>query len=119
MSEAKRLWEQATPLPWQDIGYSTSGHGAVFGCDLADKDGTPITWAGIEGTEAAIRSHEDAALIVYAVNRLPDYEALRETVEAMWDSVENDPSSSLEKDLEWERRWSRVSDALRRLRGES
>ena len=48
--------------------------------------------------------------------RVREYEELRQVVAAMWDSVENDTGpSSLEKDMEWEHRWSQVSDLLRRL----
>ena len=56
MSEAKRLLEQATPLPWDRMP--------------VEQDYTSCEW-----------SSADEALIVYAVNRLPDYEAAVEALE--------------------------------------
>ena len=63
MTAAKELLDAATPLPWHQ---GTD--------DIDDADDFPIvstTWA----------TAEDAALIVYAVNRLPDYEAAVEALE--------------------------------------
>jgi hypothetical protein len=55
MTDAKRLIEQATPLPW--------------------KWETNIGWGPADSA--------DARLIEYAVNRLPDYDALREVTEGL------------------------------------
>ena len=58
MSGASELLEQATPLPWPNQRIS------------------------------GFFDHSDAALIVYAVNRLPDYEAAVEALERLVASVE-------------------------------
>lgn len=56
MSKATELLEQATPLPWTEIP--------------VEADYTECSW-----------KDADETLIVYAVNRLPDYEAAVEALE--------------------------------------
>ena len=108
MTDVKRLLAEATPLPWRRIERGGSG--------LADRIVGQDVLPGYP--ESVARADpENAALIVYAVGRLPDYEDLREMVEAMWDSVENSTGPSTpETDMEWEARWSRVSAVIDRLR---
>lgn len=65
MTRAKELLDAATPLPWAPI---TSPPDFI---DILGPDGEDVAFYPTEA---------DAALIVYAVNRLPDYEA---TVEAL------------------------------------
>lgn len=64
MTDVKRLLDEATPLPWGDpfdIHYGDYGW-YVPGSPLGETDDSE-------------RGRADATLAVYAVNRLPDYEA--------------------------------------------
>lgn len=67
MSRAKELLEQATPLPWR---VNQESFDRVYGAD----DDVAIT-------DDCCTSPSDAAFIVYAVNRLPAYEAAVEALE--------------------------------------
>ncbi len=76
MTDVKRLLAEATPLPWRH-GYRQFDE-----------------WERIEGPDKRqvadyLKNDGDAALLVYAVNRLPDYEA---AVDALveWDAAENE-----------------------------
>lgn len=74
MTDVKKLLAEATPLPWRDAGYDNR-HDDLYGCDLAAGSNAWITMGGgREGGEGSML-HADAALIVHAVNSLPDYEA--------------------------------------------
>lgn len=57
MTDVKRLLYEATPLPWPE------DYGQAIGDDINDP--------------------ADAALAVYAVNRLPDYEAAVDALERL------------------------------------
>jgi len=94
MSEAQRLLEQATPLPW--VQGADDINGEVDGYE--DFPVISTTWA----------TKEDAALIVYAVNRLPDYEAAVDALEELLPTVPHliVPEAAV-----------RARAALRRLRG--
>jgi GTPase SAR1 family protein len=71
MNDAKRLIEEATPLPWRQ--YET--HQIVSVSDTGEPDDL--------GAVADCYESPDAALIVYAVNRLPDYEAAVEALDEL------------------------------------
>jgi hypothetical protein len=73
MTDVKALLEQATPLPWA-VGKSVShdGHNLY----------EPASSGDITSPDAHL-SQPDAALIVYAVNHLPDYEAAVEALEVI------------------------------------
>ena len=65
MTDVKRLLATATPLPWWHHKYDL----------IVDALGEPI--AQVEDSEA------NAALIVHAVNTLPDYEAAVDALESV------------------------------------
>ena len=65
MTDVKRLLSEATPLPWFHHKYDL----------IVDDLGEPI--AQVEDSEA------NAALIVAAVNHLPDYEAAVDALESV------------------------------------
>ena len=65
MSEIQKLLDAATPLPWSHRPNHKPYHIVVFGGRAAHREGH--TTADIE--------RANAALIVHAVNSLPDYEA--------------------------------------------
>ena len=92
MSDVQKLLDEAH-LPWS-VG--SDGY-------LNDRDGDPIHW-DLEGLGATWGDEADAALIVYAVNNLPAYEALREAGEHL---VELGPNPTV---------WRELHEALRRLR---
>lgn len=74
MSEVKRLLDEATPRPW---GVTHFSGGMSFA-------GPPRLYAGTDpeyGEPRSVGTEADYALIVYAVNRLADLEALREVTE--------------------------------------
>lgn len=121
MTDVKKLLAEATPRPWIDVMWcELAEHEPDHHPGHPDCDYRPHVIGHGRGRVYLPANEADAELIVRAVNHLPDYEALREIVEAMWDSVENDSGpSSLAKDLEWEQRWSNVSNTLARLRGEA
>jgi hypothetical protein len=77
MTTAKELLDAATPLPWS-VGKS------VF------HDGHNLWQTETQGDITSPDAHlaqADADLIVFAVNRLPDYDDLREAVEYYFDPV--------------------------------
>ena len=85
MSEAQRLLEQATPLPWSGVlmlwgaNGEPGGEGHVltpFVCSACERRGAPC----LSGTEA------NQSLIVHAVNRLPDYEAAVDALAGLVDT---------------------------------
>jgi len=80
VSRAKELLEQATPLPWvvQEPGPNDPGAGTVFIDTHAFEWGPEPVIA-----DSAPLGREDALLIAYAVNRLPDYEAAVEILAAL------------------------------------
>lgn len=121
MSDVKRLLDEASPLPWADGGYQ-GVHDEIYGCDLSGAGGACITLGGgREGGEGSM-AHGDAALIVHAVNHLPDYEAAADALEGLLTHAvphlrgETSPAA-MQSDP---RLWSSVQKgraALRRLRG--
>lgn len=72
MTDVKRLLDEATPLPWKA---TRKNHWSWIGAD----DGVPAHQTAV-CTDAR---KPDAALIVYAVNRLPDYEAAVDALERL------------------------------------
>jgi hypothetical protein len=80
MSDAKRLLEQATPLPW-----ATTPHddGADVYAMRMTRDGVPV----LDGVLAEFLGAPNAVLAVYAANRLPDYEAAVDALEALADAA--------------------------------
>ena len=92
MTDVKRLLAEATPLPWVDAGYY-GDHGDVFGCDLSAGNDRVSTGGGIEGGEGSM-SHADAALIVHAVNTLPDYEAAADALAKITSWLAPDPAGA-------------------------
>jgi hypothetical protein len=104
---AKELLAAATPLPWE------AGKPSLLPAGRAR-----LIWNGQElfATSWRAKDTEDAALIVYAVNRLPDYEAAVDAlgrVVALADSflAITEPSS------EWATTMTSARAALARLRG--
>lgn len=81
MTRAKELLDAATPLPW-----------AFDGNRLHPADSEYPVIAGPLGMEAAKTHPDDAALIVYAVNRLPNYEAAVEALKSIASSPDGDPA---------------------------
>jgi len=78
VSEAKRLLEQATPLPWRVKSQSGTFRRAIEG-------GPNRGWVVGE-----IRNFHDAALVEEAVNRLPDYEAAVDALESVLGLIERE-----------------------------
>lgn len=101
MADVTQLLDKATPLPWSSRTYGHRSIRAAAGqvardlsrppvdpevratmTDLtyieADEDGPRIALTGNGPKQTA-----NAALIVYAVNHLPDYEALADAVETL------------------------------------
>jgi hypothetical protein len=78
MSDVKRLLEEATPLPWKPFADKRHPVEGRVGCVATAPNGATAVCYGTNGT--------DAALIVYAVNRLPDYEAAVEALERCLES---------------------------------
>jgi hypothetical protein len=68
VTNAKRLLEQATPLPWDLYAY-------VNGGGRFHRDDRTLV--------ADVYNEGDRDLIAYAVNRLPDYEAAVEALERL------------------------------------
>ena len=113
MTDVKRLLDEATPLPWvvQEPGENDPGAGTVFIDTHAYEDGPEPVIA-----EPYPLGRSDAALIVYAVNHLPDYEALADAAESClreWDTL--GPTGTQDTITEH----ASLRAALRRLRGES
>lgn len=75
----QELLEAATPLPWT---LNEESFDRVFGTD------------GMAITDDCCTGSADAALIVYAVNHLPDYEAAVEALAQLLDHHENTCSVS-------------------------
>lgn len=73
MTDVKKLLAEATPLPWESV------HPQEMRWDAATilPSGTPTNYA-------------DAALIVHAVNHLPDYEAAVDALEAISTLLDDD-----------------------------
>jgi hypothetical protein len=75
---AKELLEQATPLPWR------ASETTIWSENRPDD---PTDWSGdavaytAQDKELEDGTYATAALIVYAVNRLPDYEAAVDALE--------------------------------------
>jgi hypothetical protein len=92
-SEAQRLLDAATPLPWRD------------------NDGI----VRMHGDRVPFRTPADAALTVYAVNRLPDSEAAVEAWGSLLDMLDNQPEAV--RTAEYIDRWKAARAALARLRG--
>jgi hypothetical protein len=105
------LVSKATPRPWVDNGYSDMGHTDTFGCNIGDGEGGLITWSGHEGLEGAIPSHDDAALIVLAVNNI---EAITTALRSLVDVV-----GKRVMDGELAMAWHDAAVAIRNLDGES
>ena len=82
MSDAKRLLDEATPLPWSQ---RTNKHPQLDGRPWGwIQNNTGISsWPGHTGITWGGNGEKNAALIVYAVNRLPDYEALADAAERL------------------------------------
>lgn len=125
-TRAKELLEQATPLPW---------HSTVLPKTTTDEYGNPVEripsvygrprdevyivniGRGYPGARLdGVRKEADAALIVYAVNRLPDYEA---AVEALDDVFTRLDDHFGEDGPDWLYEWAdKARAALARLRDE-
>ncbi|HYI66337.1 MAG TPA: hypothetical protein VEW95_05400 [Candidatus Limnocylindrales bacterium] len=83
MSRASELLEQATPLPWDiEQGFEDAGTPDSHYTRPTD-DAAILRLADYEDDPLIVRPYADAALIVYAVNRLPDYEAAVEALERL------------------------------------
>lgn len=72
MTDVKRLLEAAASSPW----YS-DGTGVIYG-----NDGDEVA-SGTGSAAHLVDQSERAALIVYAVNRLPDYETAVDALERL------------------------------------
>ncbi len=90
--DVKRLLAEATPLPWS---YDREGFGYIHSLALGALDGdsgATVHW-DYEGLGAIWNHDADPDLIVYAVNRLPDYETAIDVLErlvATWDAGAED-----------------------------
>lgn len=67
MSDAKRLLDEATPLPWMHVRIRDD-HDELAGAVFAD--------------------HPDGALLLHAVNRLPDYLAAVEALQRLMTAID-------------------------------
>ena len=83
MTDVKRLLEAATPLPWSVWDAPRPGIEGGDGPEAA----SVVVYGEHEEMEG-VSTLENAALIVYAVNRLPDYEAAVDALERMVASCE-------------------------------
>ena len=128
VTDVKRLLEQATPLPWHYDGDShsdefwnrTSEETSELSYHLASLDRLVLdaVWHN-DSTAGLYSTPADMALIVYAVNHLPDYEAavdalqrLTTTASAMyddWPTIDMKIGAAIDA----------ARAALHRLRGES
>lgn len=119
MTDVKRLLDEATPLPW---AYrlmklpAPKRQWCVVRAD--DHDGkTYLTFM----SEDSVGAEQDAALIVYAVNRLPDYEAAVDALERLVEISQmyrfSDVTEVSAETLRAAEQDARA--ALRRLRGNS
>jgi hypothetical protein len=85
MTDVKRLLDEATPLPWEAHSpYEPDGDY----CWISSRKGGHVT-----GADASLRVIADHHLIVYAVNRLPDYEAAVDALDEFvrwWDGEDID-----------------------------
>lgn len=82
MTDAKRLLEQATPLPWMAEQPDTESPLWLFAA--AREGNTALAHFGVcRGGPVDSRDTADARLILHAVNRLPDYEAALDALEAL------------------------------------
>jgi hypothetical protein len=76
VSDVKRLLDEATPRPWWELATGSEGFSIL-----------PPT--GVRGSIARLTNQSfyqdqiNAQLIVYAVNRLPDYEAAVDALERL------------------------------------
>jgi len=124
MSEAKRLLEQATPLPWhvrdRGIGFEVHVGDPAIGCENPNGSGWCTT---INEGHRETMDEGDAGLVVYAVNRLPDYEAAVDALDALTGAA-NFISLVADEDVPSEESWRNLDTAvetaraaLRRLRG--
>lgn len=79
MTRAKELLEQTTPLPWRagDFDKEEDGTPVLGGGEAHSIDEGMVVWVPRWDRE------NNAALIVYAVNRLPDYEAAVEALDRL------------------------------------
>ena len=116
MTDVKRLLDEATPLPWMWL-IDTHEPPRVFLTNDPKDEQEPI----VEGIR-----EPDAALIEYAVNRLPDYEAAVDALERLFAQASELELGFIEAagpTAEWARifRADVMNDAraaLRRLRGD-
>ncbi len=80
MSDVKQLLAEATPLPWR-----LSGRDVHWERDPSISERSGLGYEIDGPPEASLRGqfekYADAALIVAAVNRLPDYEAAVDALE--------------------------------------
>jgi hypothetical protein len=109
MTDVKQLLERATPLPWS-VGKSVH------------HDGHNLWQTDTQGDITSPNAHlspEDAALIVYSVNRLPDYEVAVDALERLCDAAEGHEHQHLDgPDCVPAVAVADIRAALRRLRGE-
>ncbi len=80
MTDVKRLLDEATPLPWGVVMDHSLYDGPMIGA-VGSLGPTSLYVAETANAEVGER---DAALIVYAVNRLPDYEAAVEALHRIY-----------------------------------
>ena len=106
MSDVKRLLDEATPLPWRQSGTPEKPHWYVSGPDVLVHG--PAMERGDHVQETIDRWTADAALIVHAVNRLPDYEAAVDALAEISDAYPH-RSGPL---------WATARKAVARLRGD-
>ena len=127
MTDVKKLLAEATPLPWKECGAARGG--CVCGFVWDSNGNFPLLTTDTDSEHEGFRSTgkrkvTDAALIVHAVNSLPDYEA---AVDAMLEYLAHD-GSGIRRDDEWAGDYDalklatardRLRAALQRLRGAS
>jgi hypothetical protein len=113
MTDVKRLLDEASPIPWSQPHPPTIEAATIRHIIREHGNGPQIA-----NTILA----EDAALIVHAVNHLPDYEAAVDALERLLeahDSYQPGSVRALEQADEFEAAEDNARAALRRLRGES
>lgn len=117
MTDVKRLLDEATPLPWREVWERSDPEGD-YPTGIKGNDGERNNWVVRHDDDLGTPLDKNNTLIVYAVNRLPDYEAALDVLERL---VRDEyPARPLH---EIAATWGNATEAevavLRRLRGDA
>lgn len=112
MTDVKKLLDEATPLPWRDLWEHSDPEGD-YPVGIKGNDGEPNNWVVRHDDDLGTPLDKNNALIVHAVNHLPDHEAAVDALKRLTWLADGD-----QDDEEWDDAYREARAVLRRLRGE-